>query len=273
MLTLRVLILWASLVLAATSLWAHDGGERIILGPSANASLTGNVVVGTLRGDLGANYILAATARQRIWFDLQSANPNAYFNIRRSGAVQPIYIGSVRGNSVIITFPSRGDWIVEVYLTRNAALAGQVADYRLTISTQDQTAAQPAPFYATSIFARMPETCRAAVAYQTGLPARTLKPYAARPTGQGNVGQGSTGREHTGHEHTGQEHTGHEHTGHRHPWHGCTWQVYHAHGCSRQGSARQGSPGQGYQVTVQSTDTLRQVVCRFDLMGNLLGFE
>jgi hypothetical protein len=226
MLTLRVLILWASLVLAATSLWAHDGGERIILGPSANASLTGNVVVGTLRGDLGANYILAATARQRIWFDLQSANPNAYFNIRRSGAVQPIYIGSVRGNSVIITFPSRGDWIVEVYLTRNAALAGQVADYRLTISTQDQTAAQPPSGYATSIFAQMPETCRAAVAYQTGLPARTLKPYAARPTWYGCTGQGYTGQGYTGL--------------------GCTGQGFIGHRYAGQGYTGQGYAGQGY---------------------------
>jgi hypothetical protein len=196
----------------AVALAARADSQRITLAPTTGSVLTGSVVAGTLRGTASTTYILAAKAGQRIWFDLQSANPGATFTIRRDGA-PPVFDGSVLGNSVILTVPTRGDWRIEVALTPTAARKHQTATYRLTISNAARIVSAPPQGPAVSIFALMPQTCRTAVASVTSLPLRTLKPYAARPNGQ------------------------------------------------------------GYQVMVQSTANLRQLACRFDPMGNLLGFE
>lgn len=55
-----------------------------------------------------------------------------------------IYNGSISGSSTTVTLPSGGDWVVQVYLMRNAARRGEVADYRLSISIEGRgTAGKP----------------------------------------------------------------------------------------------------------------------------------
>jgi hypothetical protein len=60
---------------------------------------TGTIVSGTIRGDRGVNYVLGAAKGQRMSVDMTTGNPSAYFNIRRNGSDEAIFIGSVSGTS------------------------------------------------------------------------------------------------------------------------------------------------------------------------------
>lgn len=111
---------------------AQDRTERVSFAPGA----TGTIVSGTIRGERRVAYVLGASAGQRMAVNMTTGNASAYFNIRRSGSNEAIHIGSVSGNSATVTLPTGGDWVVQVYLTRNAARRGEVADYRLLISIE-----------------------------------------------------------------------------------------------------------------------------------------
>ncbi|WP_295075775.1 SH3 domain-containing protein [Tabrizicola sp.] len=142
MLTLRIL----AVVLAVgaggvTAASAQDRTERVTFAAGA----TGTIVSGTIRGERGVKYVLGASKGQRMSVDMATSNTSAYFNIRRSGSDEAVYIGSVSGNSTTVTLPSGGDWVVQVYLTRNAARRGEVADYRLSISIEGRATASKPP--------------------------------------------------------------------------------------------------------------------------------
>lgn len=118
--------------IGTTQALAQDRTERVAFAPGA----TGTILSGTIRGDRGVKYVLAAAAGQKMSVAMTTDNASAYFNIRRSGSDTAIYNGSVSGNSTTITLPAGGDWVVQVYLMRNAARRGEVANYRLSISIE-----------------------------------------------------------------------------------------------------------------------------------------
>ena len=120
---------------------AQDRTERVTFAPGA----TGTIISGTIRGARGAKYILGASRGQVMSVDMTTSNASAYFNIRRSGSDEAIFIGSVSGNSAAVALPSDGDWVVQVYLTRNAARRGEVADYRISISIEGRATAPKPP--------------------------------------------------------------------------------------------------------------------------------
>jgi hypothetical protein len=141
MLTLRLLAVVLTLGAGGVSVAsAQDRSERVTFAPGSS----GTIISGTIRGARGVTYILGASKGQRMSVDMTASNASAYYNIRRSGSDEAIYIGSISGNSTTLALPSSGDWLVEVYLTRNAARRGEVADYRLSISIKGRaTAAKP----------------------------------------------------------------------------------------------------------------------------------
>lgn len=109
---------------------AQDRSERVSFAPGAN----GTVISGTIRGDRGVNYVLAASAGQQMSVNMTTDNASAYFNIRRSGSDTAIWNGSIDGNRASVSLPSGGDWVVQVYLMRNAGRRGEAANYQLSIS-------------------------------------------------------------------------------------------------------------------------------------------
>ncbi len=111
---------------------AQDRTERVAFAPGA----TGTILSGTIRGDRGVKYVLGAAPGQKMSVSMTADNASAYFNIRRSGSDTTTYNGSVSGNSTTVTLPAGGDWVVQVYLMRNAARRGEVANYRLSISIE-----------------------------------------------------------------------------------------------------------------------------------------
>jgi SH3-like domain-containing protein len=118
--------------IGATGALAQDRTERVAFAPGA----AGTILSGTIRGDRGVKYVLGAAAGQKMSVSMTTDNASAYFNIRRSGSDTAIYNGSVSGNSTTVALPAGGDWVVQVYLMRNAARRGEVANYRLSISIE-----------------------------------------------------------------------------------------------------------------------------------------
>lgn len=119
-------------VFGATTTHAQDRTERVSFAQGA----TGTILTGTIRGNQGANYILGAAAGQKMSVSMTTDNASAYFNIRRSGSSEAAYNGSIGGNSTTLALPAGGDWVVQVYLMRNAARRGEVANFRLSISIE-----------------------------------------------------------------------------------------------------------------------------------------
>lgn len=64
---------------------------------------------------------------------LDSKNTSLYFNVTAPGVDAAIYNSSINGNGTSITIPSSGEYVVDVYLMRNAARRNEVANYDLTI--------------------------------------------------------------------------------------------------------------------------------------------
>ena len=121
--------------------FAQDRTERVTFA----SGTTGAILRGTIRGDRGVKYVLGASAGQRMSVDMTTGNASAYFNIRRSGTDTAIYNGSINGNGTTVSLPSSGDWVVDVYLMRNAARRGEVADYRLSVSIEGRATASNPP--------------------------------------------------------------------------------------------------------------------------------
>lgn len=127
-----ILVIAALAAFGGAEAAAQDRTERV----SFAAGSSGTIVSGTIRGDTGVVYVLGAAAGQRMSVNMTTDNSSAYFNIRRSGSADAIYNGSINGNAATVTLPSSGDWVVQVYLMRNAARRGEVATYQLAINIE-----------------------------------------------------------------------------------------------------------------------------------------
>jgi uncharacterized protein YraI len=118
---------------------AQDGTERVAFAPGSSST----TLRGTIVGSRGVSYVLRASRGQRMTVGMTTTNPSTYFNILPSGSVEAIFNGSVEGARAQVTLPSGGDWVVQVYLTRNAARRGEMSDYTLSISIEGGAAQRP----------------------------------------------------------------------------------------------------------------------------------
>jgi hypothetical protein len=138
----RFLLVMAALTgFAGADAAAQDRTERV----SFAAGASGTSVRGMIRGYDGVVYVLGAQAGQRMSVEMTTDNASAFFNIRPSGSADAIYNGSIDGNAASVTLPSGGDWVVQVYLMRNAARRGEVASYQLAISIEGRAPSEPPP--------------------------------------------------------------------------------------------------------------------------------
>lgn len=143
----RLSLMTAALIAAAVCLIgtspaaAQDRTERVSFAARAKGTDLSDRIVGSR----GVNYLLSAAAGQKMTVAMTSDNASAYFNILRRGADTAIYNGSINGNSTAVTLTSGGDWVVQVYLMRNAARRGEAANYRLSISIEGRGSAAQLP--------------------------------------------------------------------------------------------------------------------------------
>jgi hypothetical protein len=97
------------------------------------AGTSGTTVHGHLKGYESVQYVLGVTAGQKMDVQLDSKNTSLYFNITGPGASAAMYNSSIDGNGTSVTIPSSGNYVVDVYLMRNAARRDETAKYTLTL--------------------------------------------------------------------------------------------------------------------------------------------
>ncbi|MBD3819594.1 hypothetical protein [Brevundimonas diminuta] len=110
----------------------HSRTERVQFARGASsATLHGN-----LHGYDTVDYVLGARRGQTLNVRLQPTNASAYFNVTRQGADEALFIGSTSGNQFSGQLPANGDYVVRVYLMRNAARRDEHANYTLTVGVR-----------------------------------------------------------------------------------------------------------------------------------------
>lgn len=94
---------------------------------------SGSTLKGKVTGDESVQYSIGVTAGQTLSVQLDSGNPSLYFNITAPGASAALYNSSIDGNGTSVTIPSSGNYIIDVYLMRNAARRNEAAHYTMTL--------------------------------------------------------------------------------------------------------------------------------------------
>ncbi len=107
------------------------------------AGASGTTIKGSIKGRDSVSYVLGAKAGQTMSVALDSANTSIYFNVYAPGkgpGDEALAVSEITGpmvpemNRFEGVLPADGKYIISVYLYRNAARAGQKADYSLSIA-------------------------------------------------------------------------------------------------------------------------------------------
>lgn len=109
---------------------------------------SGTTIEGRIKGDQSVRYSIGVSAGQTMDVQLDTDNASNYFNITAPGASEALYNSSISGNGTSFVVPSSGNYIIDVYLMRNAARRGESANYDLTLYVENaarQTAPTVAP--------------------------------------------------------------------------------------------------------------------------------
>ena len=97
------------------------------------AAAGGTVITGEIRGDESAEYTVAAEAGQILSVDLLASDASANFNVLPAGSQEALFVGSTSGAVADLPLPETGDYVVQVFLMRNAARRDETARYSLGI--------------------------------------------------------------------------------------------------------------------------------------------
>jgi hypothetical protein len=104
---------------------------------------TGTVVKGTVKGRDTLHYLVKAEAGQAMKVRLVSRSTSLYFNVfapgKKPGRDAALFRGDVEGAEFDATLPLDGDYLIQVYLYRNAARRGEQARFTLGIDVAAAT--------------------------------------------------------------------------------------------------------------------------------------
>lgn len=106
---------------------------------------SGTTIEDSIRGREAVQYIIGVDAGQRMSIRLDSSNSSNYFNVTAPGANAALFVGSASGNRASFVVPSSGNYVIDVYLMRNAARRNERADYSLSIQVDGRSAQAPPP--------------------------------------------------------------------------------------------------------------------------------
>lgn len=142
-------------VIAAALLVVADAGSQRAVAQERNVRVefgrgqSSTVIRGTVRGYEGANYRVNVRGGQRLAVTMDSSNGSNYFNILGPGGGDALFNGSISGGFADIIVPDSGDYVVQVYLMRNAARRNEQARFTLRIEvTGGRPTAPPQPDFA-----------------------------------------------------------------------------------------------------------------------------
>jgi hypothetical protein len=105
--------------------------ERVKFDAGANAA----TLKARIKGNDSYEYTLGAKAGQMMTLSFKADNRFAFFNVVPPSGDGALFVGSNMANpsSYTGTLPADGDYVVQVYLMRNAARRNEVANYTITI--------------------------------------------------------------------------------------------------------------------------------------------
>ena len=99
------------------------------------AGQSGTTIRGSLQGEQSVQYLLGASAGQRMVVRMTTSNPSTYLNIYAPGDApgrsEAMFIAASNGLNFEVVLPSSGDYIVQVFINRNAARRGESTTYAL----------------------------------------------------------------------------------------------------------------------------------------------
>ncbi len=131
---------------ASTPAWAADGiRETAVQFAKGKSAAT---LKDRIKGDESVDYRLGAAAGQTMTVTLKPSNRSTYFNVMAPGEDGAIFIGSTEGNKFSGRLPKSGDYVVRVYLMRNAARRNETSSYSIEFKIAADVpgaAAAPAP--------------------------------------------------------------------------------------------------------------------------------
>lgn len=122
-----------TMLVTATVSDAASRTERVAFAKGSSSK----VIKGSVKGYDYVDYVIGARGGQLLTVNLVTNRPSNYFNIMAKGSESAYYIGSSEGNSFRGPVPTSGDQVIRVYIMRNDARRGIVANYTLKISIVD----------------------------------------------------------------------------------------------------------------------------------------
>jgi hypothetical protein len=124
------LLLATTPVLMASA--ADPSGTAIHFAPGTS----GATIKGQLQGEQSRTYTLRVRAGQKVSIRLDSSNGSNSFNVTAPGSAEALFNASVSGNSTSFDAAKDGDYVILVYLMRNAARRNEKADYTMTVHVE-----------------------------------------------------------------------------------------------------------------------------------------
>lgn len=109
------------------------------------AGQSGTTIRGSLQGYETIQYMLGASAGQRMVVDMTTSNPSTYFNVfapgdAPGGLSTALFSAAMSGLTYDGVLPSSGDYMVQVFINRNAARRNESTSYTLEIRIDGATA-------------------------------------------------------------------------------------------------------------------------------------
>jgi hypothetical protein len=139
-LILAILALSLSPLMAAAAL-ADEQIERLQFDDGGNSKL----IKGRIVGRQTVTYVVQTRSGQELSVGMTTNNRSAYFNVSRAGEPEAIFIGSTQGLNFSSQSPKRSEYLITVYLMRNAARRNEVANFSLRIDVDGRPSAGTTP--------------------------------------------------------------------------------------------------------------------------------
>ena len=100
-------------------------------------------IKGSIKGYETIDYVFPAGSGESLQVGLKTNKTSNYFNLTAPGAQEALFIGSTFGSNFNGVAPVSGDYTARVYLMRNSARRGSVANYTLTIALGEKSGTDP----------------------------------------------------------------------------------------------------------------------------------
>ena len=139
MIGMKSLLLVAAIALTSlvAPTFAQDARREVVQFASGTSSAT---LKDKITGYESVEYVLGAAAGQTMTVSMKTDNASAYFNVIPPASDEAMFIGSTSGNDFTATLHANGDYVIQVYLMRNAARRNEVANFTLTVGVSGKPA-------------------------------------------------------------------------------------------------------------------------------------